>query len=52
MEKVYAMEWLFIYARNLVACYVVFLSGVHFLISFKNDFHVNAERMMAKTQEI
>ena len=40
-KKVHAMKWLFIYRRDLVACYVVafFLGGgVHFFISFKYDF--------------
>ena len=49
------MKWLFIYRRDLVACYVVafFLGGgVHFFISFKYDFHVDADRMIVKTREM
>ena len=45
------MKWLFIYRKDLVVCYV--LGGfLHFFISFKFDFHVDAERMIAKTQEM
>ena len=28
------------------------LGGVHFFISFKYDFHVDAERMIVKTREM
>ena len=45
------MKWLFINRRNLVVCYVYFIFG-HFFISFKYDFHVDAERMIVKTREM
>ena len=43
------MKWLFIYRRDLVVCYVVV---VVFFISFKYVFHVDAERMIAKTRDM
>ena len=49
-KKVHAMKWLFIYRRDLVACYVfVFFN---FFISSKYDCHVDAERMIVKTREM
>ena len=46
-KKVHAMKWLFIYRRDLVVCYVYF-NFLHCFISFKYDFHVDAERMVGK----
>ena len=46
-----AMNWLFIYRRDLVVCFV-YLIFLHFFISFKYDFHVDAERMIEKTREL
>ena len=44
-------EYLFVFRRDLVVCYVYVLS-VHFFISFKYDFHADAERMIVKTREM
>ena len=50
-KKVNAMKWLFIYHRDFVLCYV-YLSLLHFVISFKYDFHVDAGRTIVKTREM
>ena len=52
-KKVHAMKWLFIYRRELVVSYGVFiLACLHFFISSKYDFHVDAVRMIVKTGEM
>ena len=49
--EVHAIKRLFIFRRYLVVNYV--LGGfVHFFISFKYDFHVDAERMIVKTRKM
>ena len=40
------MKLLFIYRRDLVVCYV------YVFLHYKYDFHVDAERMTVKTQEM
>ena len=45
------MKWLFFYRRDLIVSYVV-CWFLHFFISFKYDFHVDAERMIVKTREM
>ena len=50
-KKVHVMKWLFIYRRDLVVCYVLwvllcFVGFIYTFISSKYDFHVDAERMI------
>ena len=54
MKESKCHEMLFVYRRELVVCYVffVFVFFVAFFISFKYDFHVDAERMIVKTPEM
>ena len=48
------MKWYFVYRRDhLVVCYVYFLSLFrNFLISFKYNFHIDAEIITVKPQEM
>ena len=48
MEESHIMKWLFIYRRDLVVYFVFFL---HFFISSKYDFYVDAERMIVKREK-
>ena len=41
-----AMKWLFVCRRDLVVCYVFVCIFLHTFISFKYDFHVDAETMI------
>ena len=52
MEESTCHEWLFIYRRDLVVCYVFLVSFLHFFISSKHDFHVDAERIIVKPREM
>ena len=49
MEESTCHEMVIIYRRDLVVCYVCFFGFLHFFISFKYDFHVDAERKIVKT---